>query len=32
MLCEPTPKLVIAAEVAEPEVKVTAEPMALPLS
>ena len=27
-----TPKLVIAAEVAEPEVKVIAEPMALPLS
>ena len=27
-----TPKLVMAAEVAEPEVKVIAEPMALPLS
>ncbi len=27
-----TPKLVTAAEVAEPEVKVIAEPMALPLS
>ena len=28
----PTPKLVIAAEVAEPEVNVTALPMATPLS
>ena len=27
-----TPKLVIAADVAEPEVSVTAEPIALPLS
>ena len=27
-----TPKLVMAAEVAEPEVRVIAEPMALPLS
>jgi len=32
MLWVPTPKLVMAAEVAEPEVKVIAEPMALPLS